>query len=193
MIPKKIHQVWFGEELPEQYRLWSETIKLHHPNWEYKLWTGQELNELPYSELYGKCANKSSMSNVARLAIILLYGGVYLDTDIECNKPLDDLMDVSAFAGWEVKGRICSAVFGAEAQHEWMRQCLKEIPNCIFKKSPWSPSLMSMFLEGVTVYPTEYFYPYLWYETAAKEYDSYLVHHWERSWRHDSPSSRWMW
>jgi len=40
-------------------------------------------------------------------------------------------------------------------------------------------------INGVTIYPKEYFYPYAWYEQFTPDCiteNTYAVHHWEGSW-----------
>ena len=42
MIPKIIHQVWIGDEIPEDYQESIESVKKHFSEWEYKLWLNDE-------------------------------------------------------------------------------------------------------------------------------------------------------
>ena len=37
VLPKKIHQIWFGGKLPLKYNKLTDTWKRFHPDWEYKL------------------------------------------------------------------------------------------------------------------------------------------------------------
>ena len=43
-------------------------------------------------------------SDLARYDILWRYGGVYVDCDLEALRPIDDLLDVPGFAGWETDG-----------------------------------------------------------------------------------------
>jgi mannosyltransferase OCH1-like enzyme len=41
-IPKIIHQSWKSEELPDRFVQWSDTWRMHHPDWEWVLWTNED-------------------------------------------------------------------------------------------------------------------------------------------------------
>ena len=43
-LPKIIHQIWLGGQLPEKYRAWSESWKKFNPDWQYILWTDEDVN-----------------------------------------------------------------------------------------------------------------------------------------------------
>ena len=92
MIPKIFHAVWIGDELPEKYEKFWLGWKEKHPDWEFKLWT----DNLPGPRLgkfYGKAKDLRVDSNFARLEILYEYGGVYIDLDMECLKPIDPLLE----------------------------------------------------------------------------------------------------
>jgi len=57
----------------------------------------------PYLDLLGRlpAGSPASVSNLARLAILLRDGGVYLDTDVVVIRPLDDPEETGAFLGME--------------------------------------------------------------------------------------------
>ena len=61
MINKIIHQIWVGKyPLPERETRLSKEIKEKHPNYEYHLWTDDNLPEIPerlkdmYELMYSK-------------------------------------------------------------------------------------------------------------------------------------------
>ena len=41
-IPKIIHQIWIGEEMPDKLKGFTDKMKSEHPDYEYYLW-GNEL------------------------------------------------------------------------------------------------------------------------------------------------------
>lgn len=190
MIPKIIHQIWLGENpVPDQFRVWSSDIQKKHPDWEYRFWTDENIQEFDAKALLEECESFAAKSDVIRLLAVAKYGGVYLDMDIECLKPLDTLINVSAFAARESKKNICNAVFGAARNHHSVLRQIHELPDCVYKPTTWGVELMtkefSKLNSGVTLYPKEFFYPYLW--DMPREYrilhpETFLVHHWEKSW-----------
>ena len=44
-IPKKIHQVWLGGDLPYKYDRLVKTWLDMNPDWEYKLWTDVDVKD----------------------------------------------------------------------------------------------------------------------------------------------------
>ena len=48
-----------------------------------------------------KAGKWAFVSDYARIDILHQYGGVYLDTDVELLKPLDDFLEYPLFCGWE--------------------------------------------------------------------------------------------
>jgi mannosyltransferase OCH1-like enzyme len=118
---------------------------------------------------------------------------VYVDTDVECRRPLDPLIArAEAFAGWETEHRLGTAVLGAApgaaAFEELARFALLTPPlsmNSIESSGPGLFTLVAADHPGVTRFDSEVFYPYRWDERHRREEpfpDSYAVHHWALSW-----------
>ena len=102
VIPKKLHQIWIGEvEMPQDWKSWCNTVIQSHPNWEYKLWTNDDIQDLidgqqylqNYYELVKKLKRWGWMTDVLRYLILYKFGGVYADCDFEMqpNKSFDEL------------------------------------------------------------------------------------------------------
>ena len=97
-IPRILHQTWKCESVPPQFLPFVEGWKVKHPSWEYRLWTDADNLELittkyPHLlEMYNAFDNGVKRADVARYCILQTYGGVYVDLDFECIKPLDDLL-----------------------------------------------------------------------------------------------------
>ena len=47
-IPKIIHQIWLGD-LPAP-TTWMQTVKNHHPDYDYRLWTDDNLPTPLYNQ-----------------------------------------------------------------------------------------------------------------------------------------------
>lgn len=95
-IPLKIHQIWLGSrEIPEKCLLMMETWKLHHPAWDYQLWTDADVESvLGTSRLaaaFARAESPAERSDILRLELILQHGGLYVDVDFECLHPFDGL------------------------------------------------------------------------------------------------------
>eukprot|EP00553_Chaetoceros_curvisetus_P010641 CAMPEP_0204617780 /NCGR_PEP_ID=MMETSP0717-20131115/4659_1 /ASSEMBLY_ACC=CAM_ASM_000666 /TAXON_ID=230516 /ORGANISM="Chaetoceros curvisetus" /LENGTH=418 /DNA_ID=CAMNT_0051631403 /DNA_START=103 /DNA_END=1356 /DNA_ORIENTATION=+ len=89
-------------------RKWNETMaswKLHHPEWEIKLWNDKHVAELQQdpnqpecsaklNQLYHHCMETTQYgmaSDIARLQILYAHGGIYADIDYVCVRSLQDL------------------------------------------------------------------------------------------------------
>ena len=95
LIPKIIHQTWKTHHVPENCVGYVETWKKHHPGWEYKLWSDQDLDEfvalnypdfLPIFRSYGAGVQRA---DAGRYLLLDYFGGIYSDIDTQCLVPFD--------------------------------------------------------------------------------------------------------
>lgn len=99
MIPRVIHQTWKDHEVPERFlgaqRSWREA----HPEWEYRFWTDEDLARLVRERapellpLWDRYPEAIQRVDAARYVILREFGGVYVDLDVHCLRPLDSLLD----------------------------------------------------------------------------------------------------
>lgn len=100
-IPKVIHQIWIqGEEnIPEDLRVNNTKIKQLHPEWKYILWDEITILELlkktngEWYKNYYKFDYLHQKVDYAKLIILFLYGGIFIDMDAYTIKKLDRLFD----------------------------------------------------------------------------------------------------
>lgn len=135
-IPKVIHYCWFGRtEIPEQNKVWMASWKKYCPDYEIVEWN--EDNYDVASNVYMCEAYKAKkwgfVSDYARLDIVYNYGGIYLDTDVEVIKNLDDLLYQNAFVGIDASKRISLGLgFGARPRFELIKELMDEYNNRSF-------------------------------------------------------------
>lgn len=137
VIPKVIHYVWVGGEKPLAVR---ENIAAWHrlcPDYEIVEW-----NEHNYD--MGKCAYLKEayesglygyVPDYLRLDVVYEQGGIYLDTDIELLRNLDDLLYQDAFGC--VDGTLtwnAGSGFGARPGMEILRVCRDYYQDRHFRK-----------------------------------------------------------
>lgn len=192
MIPKILHLFWEGDA-PEIIKGCKASAIARHPDWQFKLWDAANVGEFGIDALAVKKKSRhwANVANLVRLLAVNKYGGVWLDSDCEVLKPLDPLLDCGAFTAIQdyvgfTNGRINSAVFGAVAGHPWLQWQVDNIAKFQDDCPLWLVYLASAApREGLTIVPTEYFFPYLHDAPREKRIahpDSYLVHHWLGSW-----------
>lgn len=105
MIPKLLHIIWVGDESrrPDNcIRTWVE----RNPSWAVRVWGNAELagvgwwnarhmRQMAQRELNG-------VADMMRWEILCREGGLVVDADSACVRPLDDwLLEHEAFACWE--------------------------------------------------------------------------------------------
>lgn len=200
MIPPVIHHVWVGDPMPDHLAAYVATWAEHHPKWGHRLWGEGDLDWLTNQRLYDEAEKHTPAvgqfrSDVARYEILHRHGGVYVDADFECLRPLDELLTgVRCFAAWETDGVwVNNAIMGAEPGHPLFAELIRRLPSNVVRKRGRRPNHLSgpRFLtpvarayRDVTVFESALFYPYRWDELdrAGEPFpDAYAVHHWDNA------------
>lgn len=195
LVPKVIHRVWLGgAPLPERYRAYGESWAHHHPGWEVRLWTDEDA---PRPAGLERARNLAERADLTRYEIMRRHGGVYVDTDVECLRPIDDLVaGVRAFAAYEVPGRCCNAVLGAVPGHAAFEE-LVGLAGIVAGHGRFPEAMGTTFptfvLEAhvdVTLFAPHRFYPDLWDGTLNEGTEPpYAHHHWAASWSDAAPAT----
>ncbi len=195
LIPPTVHRVWVGEDpMPPEYEQFGATFKRHNPDWEIRLWSEKDLDELEIGEGERKRARThSELSNLMRYEVLSRFGGVYVDTDVECLQALEPLLGgIEAFAALEREGRVGNAALGSVPGHRAFLRAAR-LARCTLGTGAHSvdangPYMLSLILEQepeVTIFGAHLFYPYRWDEPERRHEafpDAYMVHHWAKSW-----------
>ena len=194
-IPKIFHQVWLGDKsFPAEAQAYQETWRRLHPDWEWRLWTEADLGGFESRWALTNAAHLSQRSDIIRYEVLRRFGGVYLDTDVECRRNIEPLLQgVTAFAGRERGDILCGAVLGGIAGHPLFDALVRGLPEsmrshtlCIEQAGPHYLSRITYGIPEVTIFAPEIFYPYSWEETHRQNEvfsDAYAVHHWRGSWK----------
>ena len=104
MIPKKIHYCWFGRNpLPDDAQKCINSWRKYCPNYEIIQWNedNYDITKNQYMKDAYNAKKWAFVSDYARVDIIYQHGGIYMDTDVELIKPLDNFLEHGLFAGWE--------------------------------------------------------------------------------------------
>lgn len=209
MIPKVIHYCWVGgAPKPKNVLRCIESWKKYCPDYEIVEWneTNLDFENAPafVSQAY-EAKSWGFVPDYFRLWIIYNYGGIYLDTDVQIIKSWDPLLSNKAFAGFEVEESIAFGLgFGAEPKNEVIYEHLKLYEEINFinedgslNKIP-SPVITTEFfkkkgvvlgenkiqtVDGVTLYPKDYFAPRS-FDTGITKItkNTYSIHQYDASW-----------
>jgi len=98
-IPKITHQIWFQgwDQLPEKYHGYMESLAILNQNWEHMKWEEGSLRAEceklgPEAlEKFDGFDNMIQRVDFGRYVVLHNYGGVSVDCDAECLRPLEKI------------------------------------------------------------------------------------------------------
>jgi len=200
MVPKILHQIWLGPKPRPQE--WMLTWAVKHPRWNYCMWTESNLPRLRNQGLYDAYGSEyAGKADLIRYEVLHAMGGVYIDADAECLRPIDDLIAgiEDSFAVYENEtarpGLIANGFLGACPGNRLMTHLIDEIEArfavqgaALVASPPWvitGPMLLTEVVEGYTytdlrVLPSWTFLPehFTGLKHTGTE-QSYARHYWQ--------------
>jgi mannosyltransferase OCH1-like enzyme len=201
LVPRIFHQIWVGPDpFPEEFAAYQETWLHHHPGWELRLWTEENFpkrEELRRPEAADLLRAPWERGDIFRLEVLWKTGGVHLDTDFECKRSIEPLIEsTDFFIGLRKPGRLNGALMGATPGHPLLDLLLDEIrPRTSYgmqmgagtanDKDETGPGFLDRMLLGrpePTFIEPELFYP----RTPEEEESAYAIHHRARAWKDDA-------
>lgn len=200
-IPKRIHQVWIGNNpAPMKWiNSFRDKFVKRFPGWEHILWTERELERFPLINKYlFDCEPVlSGKVDILRYELLFRFGGIYIDADMEWlnEKPLDELLSLTnqsgIFAGWEDEIMLANSVIGCSPHNPLMYYAIRllglTLPATRFAadKPVWIASGPRFFSEAmkpadITRFPQSCFYPVSWLQNpygldTTRFPDSYMI------------------
>jgi hypothetical protein len=210
MIPKTIHYCWFGgKPLPELAQKCIASWKKYFPGYEIKEWneSNYDVHKIPYIDEAYNAKKYAFMSDYARFDILYQYGGIYFDTDVEVINPFDDILKNGGFMGFESAGTVAAGLdTGVNAGLGIVYQIVEFYGGIHFLNKNGSYNLRTVVeyvtdilkqhglgheniiqkLDGITVYPIDYFNP-MSFKTGKINItkNTYSIHHFSMSWMSD--------
>lgn len=201
-IPRLIHRVWPGKDpIPDEYEsFWAGFLELH-PDWVCCTWrdlvTGMKNKKL-WDEAQERSPKWKSWraheptdylrfrSCILRLEVLRMFGGVYVDTDVEPLRSLEPLRELGCFATpSKDRGDVVSdAVIGAEPGHPYLSHLVETLERSSDEHAgerivnQVGPRHLTREIGGfeVEVLRLEAFAPTSYEE--ARRHGSYGWHHW---------------
>ena len=147
-IPHIIHQTWMTSRLPTRYAPWVTSWLKKNPTWQYWLWTDDDARHLveryykQYLAMYNGYPRNINRADVMRYFVLDKYGGVYADIDMECLRPLDDIISNHScilseehkvhsymLAGRKPPPNVLNTPMACRPGHRYFRDVIAELPK----------------------------------------------------------------
>jgi hypothetical protein len=166
------------------------------------LWTDGNLPQLQNQAEFDATVSFTQKTDLLRYEVLHQYGGVFVDADCVCLRPLDDLTDHELFAGSDNQecfpGRVAPGVIGCWTGHPILKTCVdhgRPVPalrgsamvytagpvffsSVLFAYRVFAPDVM----ESVKIYPERLFYAFRWGTDTYFDFggidECYFFHAW---------------
>lgn len=178
MFPKTIHYCWFGgNPLPKSALKCIASWRKFFPDYEMREWNESnfDVNMIPYTREAYSAKKYAFVSDFARFWVLYHHGGIYFDTDVEVIRPMDDIVAKGAFMGMENNKHINPGLgLGVEQGHPFYQWYVSYFSDKHFtpaqpsmvpvvtrkmEESGWKPEIGIQTIDGITIYPSDYFCP----------------------------------
>lgn len=205
MIPKIIHYCWFGKgEKSELFFRCLESWRKYASDYQIIEWNEENFS-INYNLYVNQAYNAKKyafVADVCRLYALVNCGGVYMDTDVELIKPLDDLLINKAFGGCGYDGFPATGLLACEKDNQLFNQFLSDYddkeflingqPNYktnveritpILEMHGFTPNGKFQSINGFSIYPVDFFNPKN-HETLELNItkNTIAIHHFDGSW-----------
>lgn len=207
MIPKVIHYCWFGRgNMPALAEKCMASWKEHLPTYKLQLWDEDtfDVDSVPYVKEAYQARKFAFVTDYVRLYAIYHHGGIYMDTDVEVLKNLDNLLDLPAFSGFESDTEIPTGIMASEQYGFWAKEQLQYYEGKHFLMPDQSLDMTTnveiisnimavngfvlknsyqIYKECMHIFPKDYFCPKARTGVIRITDNTYCIHHFEGSWQ----------
>jgi mannosyltransferase OCH1-like enzyme len=207
-IPKIIHFIWIGANIPEKYLEYIETWIRYHKDYHFCFWNNNNIPKLVNQELFDNATDYAMKVDILRYEIIYFLGGIYIDCDFLCIKNIDYLINnLDNFCSRESKEFITNAIFGFVRENNFLYNVIENldynfftyknvINNNLYIPKITGPEyfteLCNIFqknnvLNELNIFDTEIFYSYTFQNKFHNnniiiKKENYGIHMWGNSW-----------
>ena len=176
------------------------------PDYTLQLWNEDtfDVNSVPYVREAYEARKFAFVTDYVRLYAIHHYGGIYMDTDVEVIKSLDDLLHLPAFSGFESEVEIPTGIMASERFGKWAHEQLQYYVDRRFLRPDRSYDLTTnveiisgimasggflltnsyqIYKDCMHIFPKDYFCPKARSGLITITNNTYCIHHFEGSWQ----------
>jgi len=196
VIPRLIHQIWVGPApLPTEFERFVDSWRRHHVRWEHHLWTEDRLpTDLRHTEALERIRHPAERADLLRFELLARHGGVYVDTDFECLRSIEPVIDGADFVTALLKPpaprkpqRVNNAFMACIPRHPLVQRAVAEMRPQEwygFDKSASGSLFFNRLVRDfpeVRILPADLFYP----ASPEQEATAVAIHYSARSWAND--------
>lgn len=207
LIPKKIHYIWLGKKkIPSKLQYCIDSWKKYCPDYEIVRWdeSNYDFHKNDYMRQAYEAGAYGFVPDYARLDILYTHGGIYMDTDVEVIKSLDDLLFQEAFCGVE-KWQIINfgGCSGAAKGHPALKAFIQNREHLLYKNADgtfnrntcgyydtqvtlqhgYKLNGRSQKVMNMNIYSSDYFHPYDYMSGRTMlTQNTYSIHHFNGGW-----------
>ena len=207
LIPKKLHYMWLGgKEIPKPLQRCMDSWKKFCPDYEIIRWDedNYDLDKHPYMRQAYENGAFGFVPDYARIDILLEHGGIYLDTDVEIIRPIDDLLYQEAFCGVEKWQTVnLGGMSGCIPGQRGMKALLDNRKEVLFVNEDGTMNKRTcgyydtnaliangykldgstQKILGMNVYTSDFFHPYDYMSGRIDQTsDTFSIHHFNGGW-----------
>lgn len=175
-IPKILHFVWVGNQALRPDAC-IDTWRRLNPNYQIMVWDNDAFADHPWhniQHIHDMIPRElNGVADIMRYEILYHHGGIALDADSLCIRPLEDwLLEPNEFACWENEfvrpGLIACGAMGSAPQSPFFGQVIMDIAEqaSVINDMAWKTvgpgRLTQTWLRNrypITIYPSHYFLP----------------------------------
>lgn len=185
------------------------------PEYEYKLWNEYsfDINSVPYVKEAYEARKFAFVTDYIRLWALERFGGVYMDTDVEILKPLDEFLVLPAFTGYEASSGMApvTGLMASAAGGIWVKEQLAYYEGKHFINADGSLDLTpntitiskimsdngfvadgkyAVYKNDMHVFPVDYFCPLTSTRVLKLTSNTCCIHHFAGSWVKRTPMQK---
>ncbi|GAB3693456.1 glycosyltransferase [Spirosoma flavus] len=176
------------------------------PDYELRLWNEDtfDVNSIPYAKEAYEARKFAFVADYVRLYALYTYGGIYMDSDVEVLKNLDEFLHLPGFSGFESAVDVPTGLIATQQYNEWAKEQLNYYETRHFKlpdgtyDTTTNVTIIStqmaangfqlnntyqVYKNAIHIFPQDYFCAKSRTAVITITENTYSIHHFAGSWQ----------
>ncbi|KAH8830448.1 MIPC synthase [Flagelloscypha sp. PMI_526] len=194
-IPRILHQTWKTDVLPERWQPVSQTCKDLMPDYDYMLWTDASARQFIsehypwFLDTFDHYPYNIQRADSIRYFVLHHYGGIYIDLDIGCLRPLDSLLPYPVILPKTIPVGVSNDLMFAEKEHPFLAQTIHNLATFDHNWLINYPTVM--FSTGPMFLSAQYAIYTSSHPGSVRILPNYFTHYYGSSWHADDAGFIW--